>query len=147
MIFSKNYVKLSIFRRSYIQSFVVLNTLCYNECMIKKCKIHGQVNHFLRKDGSWRCGKCASRWVIDSRIKKKTELVKIFGGKCKICGYNQYIGSLDFHHVNPATKKFALSVKGLCYAWKDILREAKKCVLLCKNCHTEIENGVIKLKT
>ncbi|MDO8676687.1 MAG: hypothetical protein Q7K16_03515 [Candidatus Azambacteria bacterium] len=113
--------------------------------MIKECKIHGMANHFERKDGSLRCGKCASRWVINSRIKKKRELVKMFGGKCKMCSYNRYIGSLDFHHVNSATKKFALSVKGLCYAWKDILREAKKCVLLCKNCHTEVENGIKKL--
>ena len=115
--------------------------------MVKRCKTHGSQNHFIkRKDGSWRCGKCASRWVIDSRVKKKVELVKMFGGKCKICGYNKYIGSLDFHHINPATKKFALSVKGLCYAWKDILKEAKKCALLCKNCHMEVENGATKLE-
>ncbi|HBW56215.1 hypothetical protein A3K33_03010 [Candidatus Azambacteria bacterium RIFOXYC1_FULL_41_20] len=48
---------------------------------------------------------------------------------------------------DPMGKKFALSVRGLCYSWDTILQEAQKCVILCKNCHTEVENGVRKLKT
>jgi len=46
---------------------------------------------------------------------------------------------LDFHHKDPAKKSFSLSVKGLCYSWDIILKEAKKCILLCKNCHAEVE--------
>jgi 5-methylcytosine-specific restriction endonuclease McrA len=113
--------------------------------MIKKCKKHGRVYHFKRKDNSYRCGKCASEWVIRSRIKKKEKLVSLFGGKCKVCGYNKYIGALDFHHLNPKTKSFALSVRGLCYSWEIVVKEAKKCIILCKNCHAEVENGIIKL--
>ncbi len=113
--------------------------------MLKICKKHGKTFHFKRKDGSFRCGQCASRWVIDSRIKKKEKLVNIFGGKCKICGYKKYIGALDFHHINPKNKSFALSVKGLSYSWSAVLKEAKKCALLCKNCHTELENGITKM--
>ena len=82
---------------------------------------------------------------MKSRIVKKKKLVALFGGKCKLCGYKKYVGALDFHHQNPKEKSFALSVKGLCYAWEDILNEAKKCVLLCKNCHMEVENGMRKL--
>jgi transcription elongation factor Elf1 len=113
--------------------------------MTRICAKHGTTTHFKRPDGSFRCGKCASRWVIDSRIKKKKELVKMFGGKCKLCGYSNYIGALDFHHLNPKTKSFALSVRGLCYSWDTIVREARKCVLLCKNCHAEVENKIVKL--
>lgn len=113
--------------------------------MIKTCKKHGDVKHFKRKDGSFRCGKCASKWVISSRIKKKEKLVNMFGGKCKICGYKKCNGALDFHHINSSTKSFALSVKGLCYSWDTVLKEAEKCILLCKNCHTEVENGRTKL--
>ena len=76
---------------------------------------------------------------MDSRIHKKEKLVKMFGGKCSRCGYNRYIGALDFHHINPANKSFSLSVRGLCYAWDTILTEARKCILLCKNCHMEVE--------
>lgn len=114
--------------------------------MFKECVKHGLVKHLSRKDGTWRCGKCASKWVINSRIKKKTMLVKTLGGKCKICGYNRYIGALDFHHLDPSKKKFSLSVKGLCYSWESILQEAQKCVILCKNCHAEVESGMKRLK-
>jgi len=49
----------------------------------------------------------------------------MFGGKCQLCGYKRYIGALDFHHKDPSTKKFSLSVKGLCYSWDTIVKEAK----------------------
>lgn len=113
--------------------------------MIKNCPKHGAVNHIDRNDGSFRCGKCASNWVVDSRRNKKAKLVNLFGGKCKLCGYRKYFGALDFHHINSKEKSFALSVKGLCYSWDTILAEAKKCMLVCKNCHAEIEAGISKI--
>ena len=51
--------------------------------------------------------------------------------------------NLHFHHVDPSTKSFALSVatgKGLA----KLRNEAKKCVLVCANCHGEIESRVIR---
>lgn len=113
--------------------------------MIIECPKHGGTKHLKRKDGAYRCGKCASEWVINSRRNKKEKLVKMFGGKCAICGYKKYSGALDFHHKDPKIKSFALSVKGLCYSWTTVVAEANKCVLLCKNCHTEVENGKAKL--
>lgn len=113
--------------------------------MLKQCKKHGQVNHFKRPDGTFRCSKCASQWVTASRVGKKKRLVELFGGSCKVCGYNKYVGALDFHHLDPSKKSFALSVRGLCYSWTTVLAEAKKCVLLCKNCHTEVSNGIVVL--
>lgn len=110
--------------------------------MIKTCFRHGSVKHFARPDGAYRCGKCASSWVIENRRRKKKRLVEEFGGKCLICGYKKYEGALDFHHLNAKEKSFALSVKGLSYSWDSIVTEAKKCVLVCKNCHTEIEAGI-----
>ena len=113
--------------------------------MEKLCKKHGRTEHFPRKDGTYRCGKCASAWVSTNRRNKKQRLVELHGGACILCGYNRYAGALDFHHKNPKTKKFALSVKGLSYAWEEIQKEAEKCVLLCKNCHAEVEAGIKKL--
>jgi hypothetical protein len=78
-------------------------------------------------------------------VSKKKRLVELFGGGCKICGYRKYAGALDFHHLDPVQKSFALSVRGLAYAWHTILAEAEKCVLLCKNCHAEVENGITQL--
>ncbi len=103
------------------------------------CQKHGMVLHIERGDGFLRCGKCASSWVINCRRKKKKRLVKFFGGKCQRCGYKKYVGALDFHHRDPKTKSFSISVKGLSYSWEALLKEATKCLLLCKNCHAEIE--------
>jgi hypothetical protein len=114
--------------------------------MMKRCTKHGQVSHFMRPDGTYRCGKCASLWVTTNRVAKKRRLVELFGGQCRLCGYRTYVGALDFHHVDPSQKKFALSVRGLCYSWRTVLAEAKKCVLLCKNCHSEVENGIVQLR-
>lgn len=111
--------------------------------MVKKCAKHGNTKHFPRPDGAFRCGKCASQWVIDNRRRKKERLVLMFGGSCVVCGYNKYAGALDFHHTDPKNKSFALSVKGLSYSWNSIVAEAKKCILVCKNCHTEIEAKII----
>jgi cytochrome c553 len=50
--------------------------------------------------------------------------------------------NLVFHHVDPSLKAFAISTstgKSLA-AYRE---EAKKCVLVCANCHGEIEAGVI----
>jgi len=113
--------------------------------MQKICKKHGQTKHFDRPDGSFRCGKCASQWVIKNRQNKKEKLVAMFGGSCQVCGYKKYAGALDFHHKDPKTKSFALSVKGLSYSWDSLVQEAKKCILVCKNCHTEIEAGITGL--
>jgi hypothetical protein len=75
-------------------------------------------------------------------MQRPSILVEEAGGCCAVCGYDRCMVNLHFHHVDPATKSFTMSVasgKGL-----DKLREeAKKCVLVCANCHGEIESGVI----
>jgi cytochrome c553 len=50
--------------------------------------------------------------------------------------------SLSFHHVDPATKLFPMTMasgKSIA-AYRD---EARKCVLLCSNCHGEVEASLI----
>ena len=70
-------------------------------------------------------------------------LVEEAGGCCAVCGYDRCLINLHFHHVNPAAKSFAISVA----SGKSIAayrEEAKKCVLVCANCHGEIETGMIE---
>jgi hypothetical protein len=69
-------------------------------------------------------------------IKKK--LVELFGGKCSKCGYDRSLRALGFHHRDPKTKRFTLSLKSR-IKWDDVVEEAKKCDLLCANCHMELE--------
>jgi transposase len=67
------------------------------------------------------------------------------GGVCAACGYERCIAALQFHHLDPATKRFNLSLKGLARSYAEARAEAQKCVLLCANCHAEVEAGVLQL--
>jgi len=58
-----------------------------------------------------------------------------------VCGYDAYIGALQFHHLDPAQKSFGLSSQGFTRSLERMRQEAKKCVLLCANCHAEVEGG------
>jgi predicted transcriptional regulator len=77
-----------------------------------------------------------SESVIEWRRRKKIELVEYLGGKCQICGYNNCISALQFHHKNPNEKDFTISGKS--YSIEKLKKEAYKCILVCANCHHEI---------
>ena len=68
------------------------------------------------------------------------ELVKMLGGKCVNCGYKKSITAISFHHLHPEDKCFDISNGGLMKGWKELVAEAKKCELLCLNCHAELHN-------
>jgi hypothetical protein len=113
---------------------------------LRVCKRHGLVTFHLCSQGKrgyrWRCKRCVGEAVTRRLQKVKRILVEEAGGCCAVCGYERCIVNLHFHHVDPTTKSFALSVasgKGL----GKLRAEAKKCVLVCANCHGEIESGVI----
>ena len=82
--------------------------------------------------------------VSARRRKLKQMAVQLLGGKCQICGYNRYIGALDFHHLDESTKEFSLSVRGLTRSWEKIKQEISKCILVCANCHREIHGGLLQ---
>lgn len=111
----------------------------------KECRRHGvQVYVKAGSSGYYRCRKCRSANVTESRRRMKRRLVEAAGGQCVICGYNRYYGSLEFHHVDPATKTLKLG-GAVAYSLARGLEEIKKCVLLCGNCHPEVEAGVTEL--
>lgn len=76
------------------------------------------------------------------RRRVKELLVKEAGGACEICGYDRYLGALQFHHRDPAEKSFGLSEGGFTKSLEKLRLEAGKCVLLCSNCHAETEGGI-----
>lgn len=72
----------------------------------------------------------------------KKLMVESLGGKCCICNYNKCMASLVFHHLEPDSKDFALTrVLVSPRKWEDIVKELRKCVLICSNCHGEIHHG------
>ena len=73
--------------------------------------------------------------------KRKLELIRLHGNKCGVCGYDKNYAALEFHHEVPADKSFQLDLRSLSNrSWEVILEEAKKCLLLCSNCHAEHHN-------
>lgn len=60
-----------------------------------------------------------------------------------MCGYDRCILNLHFHHVDPASKSFNMTMAAGKSA-AAYLAEASKCVLVCANCHGEIEAGLIE---
>lgn len=120
----------------------------YGKKRCSKCKKIKNVSDFyLREKGKTThsyCKKC-NRETADERVKKtKKEAVEYKGGKCIICGYNKYIGALDFHHIDQKNKQFGIGSVGS-RIFKNIKDELDKCILVCKNCHAEIEGGITEI--
>lgn len=80
--------------------------------------------------------------VAKRRKKLREDLVAYNGGKCCICGYDKYIGALEFHHIFEDDKNFGLSSRGLTRSWEKMKTEADKCILVCSNCHKEIHANI-----
>ena len=74
--------------------------------------------------------------------KVKRILVEDSGGACALCGYSRCIINMHFHHVDPTQKSFAVST-ATGKALATYREELRKCVLLCANCHGEVEAGLI----
>lgn len=111
----------------------------------KKCSKHGLTTHVLDSTGRWRCKKCRVEAVLKRRSKIKEMAVQYKGGKCCICGYNKYIGALEFHHLDPNQKDFGIGSKGYTRSSDKVKEELDKCICVCANCHREIHAGLIDL--
>jgi hypothetical protein len=108
------------------------------------CPRHGVTRH-VRRQGGFRCALCRSHHVADKRRRMKRRLVDEAGGSCALCGYERSLAALQFHHVDPAAKGFGLSQEGVTRSLDAAREEARKCVLLCANCHAEVEAGVAQV--
>jgi transposase len=109
------------------------------------CARHGITTFKRRSTGGYRCARCRADAVARRRRKVKRILVEEAGGRCKLCGYNRCVGALEFHHLAPADKRFSLSHRGVTRSLERARAEARKCVLLCANCHAEVEAGIVAL--
>lgn len=105
------------------------------------CPRHGQGEFVARSEGGWRCVRCRSEQVAASRRRRKAQLVVEAGGRCVICGYDRCTAALQFHHIDPRTKSFGVAQRGFARSLSRARDEVAKCVLLCSNCHAEVEAG------
>jgi transposase len=112
----------------------------------RECRHHGLVT-FARTGtaGHYRCMKCRAEAVVARRRTIKQVLVREAGGACRLCGYDRYLGALEFHHLDPAEKEFNIARRGISRSIDRARAEARKCILLCSNCHAEVEGGIVQL--
>lgn len=110
-----------------------------------RCPRHGLTTFVCRSEGGYRCTRCRAEAVSKRRRGVKNILVEEAGGCCRICGYDRCSAALEFHHVVPAEKRFSLSHRGVARSLEAARAEASKCVLLCSNCHAEVEAGMVAL--
>lgn len=106
------------------------------------CRRHGRTDFVLEGRGSYRCKRCRLERVSRRRRNIKRILVEEAGGKCLICGYDRCHRVLQFHHLDPSAKDFHIGEAGATRSLARSRAEARKCVLLCANCHGEVEAGI-----
>jgi transposase len=106
-----------------------------------ECSRHGRTRFILENRGYHRCVKCRAERVSAWRRRAKIRLVEAAGGSCMLCGYDDFPGALQFHHLDPTKKEFSISREGVTRSFAELQAEAAKCVLLCANCHAEVEGG------
>jgi transposase-like protein len=113
--------------------------------VVRDCPRHGWT--WFRRVGAqthYRCAQCVIDAVASTRRRVRTILISEAGGRCLLCGYDRNPAALQFHHVDRATKDFTLR-NGDTRSLERMRAEAAKCVLLCANCHAEVESGAAQL--
>ncbi len=109
-----------------------------------KCPRHGKTEHVRERSRYYRCRLCRQEAVVRRRRKVKEILVREAGGGCRLCGYDRCMAALEFHHLERSAKEFGLARRGA-HSIELLRVEASKCVLLCSNCHAEVEAGIRRL--
>ncbi|HEY2770238.1 MAG TPA: helix-turn-helix domain-containing protein [Solirubrobacteraceae bacterium] len=111
----------------------VINSVCHR---------HGETEFVLEGRGYYRCKTCRAEGISRHRRRLKETLASEAGGCCCVCGYDRYLGALAFHHLDPEQKRLGLACGGLTLSLQTLRAEAQKCILLCSNCHAEVEAGI-----
>jgi hypothetical protein len=104
------------------------------------------------KDRLYRyCSECFSKYTSRRYLSRKLALVEFLGGICSVCDKPAHFSAFHFHHTDPSTKEFTWN-RLRRKSTKEVIKEIKKCTLICSNCHSEthtsseIDEEVIRMK-
>jgi hypothetical protein len=111
---------------------------------LRMCPDHGPTPFVLDRDGYKRCRRCRVEAVMRRRARVRSMLIAEAGGACVICGFDGHAAALQFHHVDSGQKSFTIR-NGDTRSLERMRQEASKCVLLCANCHAQVEAGAADL--
>jgi transposase len=114
--------------------------------VLMNCWRHGESEFWMEGRGSYRCLACRRERVAARRRELKRILVSEAGGGCRLCGYSRSLAALHFHHLDPGEKRFGMGRDGVTRSLAAMREEARKCVVLCANCHAEVEAGIVELE-
>lgn len=106
----------------------------------KDCLTSDFYNRRGKLNSSVYCKTCTNEQTIERIQSIKEQMVNYKGGECSRCGYDTYIGALEFHHLDPTQKDFNLSRLKKNKFDDKIKDELDKCILVCSNCHREIHH-------
>lgn len=95
-----------------------------------------------KEGNSSYCKPCTVSQTIERQRIFKEQCIDYKGGNCEICGYNQYNGALEFHHLDPTKKEFTIANFRLTTFNDKVKLELDKCILVCANCHREVHGGL-----
>jgi len=130
------------------QCYICRPKLRFNSDALTKICIGGcnkelpNTSEYFKKQGKhlspW-CRNCTRENFRDRQNNLKKLAIKIYGhDQCHICGYNDCIASLTFHHLDPTRKDGLIKEVSI----DKLKAEISKCILVCFNCHQEIHGGL-----
>ena len=108
---------------------------------LRKCAWKHCSNTLNRKGSKFCSNSCKSKAYVDKNRKETKKKAVDLAGGCELCGYDDCISALEFHHKDPSMKSFGISNKGLTRKWELVKLEIAKCMLLCSNCHRELHSS------
>lgn len=130
----------------YLTKYGIKTPRLYTNNKTFYCKRCGETEASKFYNGRYSiCKKCSHKLSLRCYKNRKYKVLKLKGSKCSICGYDKYIGALEFHHLDPNTKEIGLSQTVYGVSEETRNKELDKCILVCANCHREIHANKTKI--
>ena len=115
---------------------------CRDTIQCNTCGHYKTLDHFYFSKGKLSqkvCRECVRQRERNKYQTKQSELNEFkHNHPCVKCGCSKYY-LIDFHHLNPAEKDFAISDNSHAKI-ETLMKEIDKCVSLCANCHREFHH-------
>ena len=129
--------------RNYYEKTLKIDTShlpdCRDTIQCNCCKEYKTLDNYYFSKGKLSqkvCKDCVRQKEKDKYHSKQDELNEFKQAHpCVKCGCSKFY-LIDFHHLNPAEKDFAISDNSHAKI-ETLMKEIDKCVSLCANCHRE----------